>query len=117
MVRVMCGVQLNDEETSKDLMLILNEAIDNLAVAACVHCVGEDDHVSRRALDSEAEGQTKKGRLSSGLAQVFELQVVYVFMTDGCVLNNGYVVILGERMAKHIGHAILLTVRGGKLCG
>ena len=48
-------------------MLGLNETIDQLAMENSVHWYGhmsrrKDDHVLRRALDLEAEGQRKKGR-------------------------------------------------------
>ena len=47
MVREMCGVQLKDRKRSTDLMFMLglNEAMDQLAMANCVHWYG---HVLRR---------------------------------------------------------------------
>ena len=62
MVREMCGVQLIDRKISKDLMLVLNETMDQLAIANSVHWYGhllrrEDGHVLRRALDFEVESQ------------------------------------------------------------
>ena len=69
MVRAMCGEQLKDGKTSIDFMsmLGLNETIDQLAMANCIHGYvhvlrREDCHVLRRALDIEVEGQRKKGR-------------------------------------------------------
>ena len=48
-------------------MLGFNETIDQLAMANSVHWYGhvlrrEDDHVLRRALDFEVDGQRKKQR-------------------------------------------------------
>ena len=56
MVSVMCGVQLKDRKKSTDLMfmLSLNETIDQLAMANSVRW---HDHVLRRALNFEVEGQ------------------------------------------------------------
>ena len=69
MVRAMCGVQLKDRKTSRDLMFILalNETIDQLAIVSSVHWYGhvlkrEGGHVLWRALDFKVEGQRKKGR-------------------------------------------------------
>ena len=45
MVRVMCGVQLNDRKGAKDFMLALNDTIDQLAMANSVHWYG---HVIER---------------------------------------------------------------------
>ena len=50
------------------LILGLNEALDLLAMASSVHWYGhvsrrEDDHVLRRVLQVDIEGQRKKGRL------------------------------------------------------
>ena len=41
-MRAMCGVQLNDRESSKDLMLMLglSEAMDQLAIASSVRWYG-----------------------------------------------------------------------------
>ena len=57
------------QKRSTDLMFMLglNEIIDQLAMANSVRWYGhvfwrEDSHVLRRALDVEAEGQSKKGR-------------------------------------------------------
>ena len=53
-------------------MLGLSETIHQLATANCVHWYGhemrrEDDHVLRRALDLEVEGQrTKEGQRKKG---------------------------------------------------
>ena len=63
-MRVTCGNQLINGKRSKDLMLGLNEAMDQLPMASCVHWYGhvlrrEDGHVLRRALDFEVEGQRK----------------------------------------------------------
>ena len=70
MVRAMCGIQLNDIKRSTDLMLMLglNETTDQLAMANSVCWYGhvlrrEDSHDMRRALDFEAKGQRKNGRL------------------------------------------------------
>ena len=70
MVRAMCGVQLKDIKGSMHwmLMLGLNEAIDQLAMASSVSWYGHvlrrvDGHVLRRAFDFEVEGHRKKGRL------------------------------------------------------
>ena len=56
MARAVFGVQLICRETSMDmiLMLVFNEAIDQLAMADSVYWHG---HVLRRALDFEVEGQ------------------------------------------------------------
>ena len=69
MVKVMCGVQLKDRKRSMDLMLTLglNETMDQFTMANSVHWYGhvlrgEDSHVIGRAVDSEVEGQRKKGR-------------------------------------------------------
>ena len=66
MVRATCGVQLRKKSTCLMLMLSLNETMDQLAIANSVCWYGnvlrrEDDHVLRRALDIEVEGQRKKG--------------------------------------------------------
>ena len=45
MVRAMCGVQFKDRERFTDLMLILSETIDQLAMANSVRWYG---HVLRR---------------------------------------------------------------------
>ena len=50
------------------LILVLNETIDQVAMAYSVHCYGhvlrrEQCHVLGRALDFEIEGQRKKWRL------------------------------------------------------
>ena len=65
----MCGVQFKHKKRSMDLMFILglNENIDQLAMANSVRWYGnvlrrEDDHILRRALNFEVEGQRKKGR-------------------------------------------------------
>ena len=63
----MCGVQLKDRKRSSNFMLGLSETLDQLPMANTVHCYGnvlriEDGHALRRALDSEVEGQRKKGR-------------------------------------------------------
>ena len=65
----MCGVQLRDRKRSIDwmLMLGLNEAIDQLAMANSIRWYGhvlrrEDGDVLRRALDFEVDGQRKNGR-------------------------------------------------------
>ena len=70
MVRVMCGVQLEDRKRSIDLMLMLGlkETMDKLAIANSVCWYGyalrrENGHVLRRALVFKVEGQSKKGRL------------------------------------------------------
>ena len=62
MVRAMCGVQFRDRKRSKDLVLGLSENMDQLAMTNIVRWYGhvlrrEDDHVLRRALDFEVEGQ------------------------------------------------------------
>ena len=66
----MCGVQREDENRCKDLMLMLgrNETIDHLVMVNSIHRYGyvfkrEDGHVLRRALDFEVDGQMKKRRL------------------------------------------------------
>ena len=66
----MCGVWLNDRKRSSNLMFMLdlNETMHQLAMANSVCWYGhvlrrEDGHIFRRALDSEVEGQRKKGRL------------------------------------------------------
>ena len=65
----MCGVQLKGRKRSTDLMFMLGlkETVDQLAMANCVRSYGhvlrrEVDHILRRALDFEVEGQRKKGR-------------------------------------------------------
>ena len=52
MMRAMCGVQLKDRKRARELMLSLNETIDRLAMANCVHCVlrMEDGHVLRMVM-------------------------------------------------------------------
>ena len=67
MVRSMCGVQLEGRKRTKDLILMVasNETIDHMAMANSApwyrHMLRrEDDHVVRRALDFEIEGQEKK---------------------------------------------------------
>ena len=69
MVIAMCEVQLKDRKrfTYLILMLCLNETIDQFAIANSVHWYGhvmrrEYDHVLRRALDFEVEGQRKNRR-------------------------------------------------------
>ena len=69
MVRVMCGVQLEDRKRSMDLMLMLglNETTYKLVIANSVRWYGhvlrrEDGHVMR-TLYFEVEGQRKKVRL------------------------------------------------------
>ena len=64
MVRTICRLQLKGSKRSTDLMFLLdlNETIDLLAMAGNVRWNGyvlrrEDDHVLRRALDLEVEGQ------------------------------------------------------------
>ena len=61
-MRAMCGVQLKYRKRSMELMLMLHlhETIYQLAIANSVHLY---DHVLRRALDFEFEGQRMKGRL------------------------------------------------------
>ena len=68
-VRVVCGVQLQDRNRSTDLMFMLGlrETIDQLAMASSVRWYGhvlrrEVGHVLRRALDFEVEGERKKRR-------------------------------------------------------
>ena len=85
MVRVICGVQLKDKNTYTDLMIMLglNEAIDQLAMASIVHWYGhvlrrEDGHVLRRALKIEVEGQMKKGRLKRTWKKQVEEECVKV---------------------------------------
>ena len=65
----MYGVQLNSSKRSTDLMFMLGlkETTDQLGMANSVHWYAhvlrrEDDHVLRRALDLEVDGQRKKGR-------------------------------------------------------
>ena len=60
MVKEMFGVQDKDRKTTKDIMLGLKETIDQFAMANSVHW---NDHVLRRALQFEVEGQRKKWRL------------------------------------------------------
>ena len=79
MVREICGVQLKDRTRSMYLMLMsgLNETFDQLAMTNSVHwhrhvLRREDDHILRRALDFEVEGQRKKGRQK----KTWEKQVV-----------------------------------------
>ena len=67
MVRIVCGVQVKDRKRSMNLMLILgfNVALDQLAMANCVHWYvhelrREDVHVVRRALYFEVDDQRKK---------------------------------------------------------
>ena len=67
-VRAMLGEQLIDRKSSTDLtsMLGLTESIDQLAMANSICWHGhvlrrEDVHVLIMALDSEVEGQRKKG--------------------------------------------------------
>ena len=68
-MRAMCGVQLKDRKRSTDLMfmLCLKETIDQLTMANSVHWYGhilrsEDGLILRRVLDTEVDGQWKKGR-------------------------------------------------------
>ena len=66
-VRKIFGVQLKYREKAKDLMLILDETIDQLATANSVCWYGhvlrrEDGHVLIRALYFEVEGQREKGK-------------------------------------------------------
>ena len=56
----MSGVQLNDSALDLLVMLVVNETIDQLAMANSVHWHGhglrqQDDHVLRRALDLQVE--------------------------------------------------------------
>ena len=67
MYKAICGVQLKDRKSSKDLILMmgLNETIDQLTMTNSVHWYGhvlkrEDGHVLRRGLDFEIDGQRKK---------------------------------------------------------
>ena len=69
MVRAMCGVQLKDRKRSMNLMLmlVLNETMDQLAMANSDRWHGhvlrrEDGHVMKKALYFEVEGKGKKGR-------------------------------------------------------
>ena len=69
MVRAMCGVQPIDINRFKDLMLMLglNKAIDQLAMANSIGWYGYllrrgDGHVLRNALDFEIECQQKNER-------------------------------------------------------
>ena len=69
-VRVMCGVQLENRKRSTYLMFVLglSETKDKLAMANSVrwygHVLGrEDGHVLRRTLDFEVDVQSKKGKL------------------------------------------------------
>ena len=67
MVKAMCEFS-SKKKRSTDLMFMLGlkETIDQLAMANSIHWYimsrGEDDHVLRRALDFEAEGEREKGR-------------------------------------------------------
>ena len=68
-VRAICGVQLKDRKRSTYLMFMLGlrETIYQSAMANSIRWNGhvlrkEDDHVLRRVLDVEVEGQRKKGR-------------------------------------------------------
>ena len=79
MVRVMCGVQLKDIKISMNLW----EVIDQLAMANSVRCYGhvlrrEDDHVLRKALDFEVDGQMKKGRSKRTWKKQIEVESVKV---------------------------------------
>ena len=58
----MCGVHIKDRKIFMDFMsmLGLNETRDQLVKSNSVHWYG---HVFRRALDLDAEGQRKKGKL------------------------------------------------------
>ena len=68
-VRAMCGVQLKVKKISMDLMLLLglNETIDQLAIANSVclhgHVLRRENCDIMRALDFEADGQRKIGRM------------------------------------------------------
>ena len=64
-----CGVQLKNRRNANDLILMirLNETIEQSAMANNVHwhnhVLGkedDDDHVLRRALELEVEGERKK---------------------------------------------------------
>ena len=64
-MRAMCGVQLKVRKRSEDL--ILNEAIDQLAMANSVHWYGhvmmrEVGHVLRRVSDFEVKVNGRRGR-------------------------------------------------------
>ena len=65
-----CGVQLKNRITFKDVLLILGfrKPMILLAMESSVHSYGhvlssEDGHVLRKALEFEVEGQTWEGRL------------------------------------------------------
>ena len=65
------------------LLLGLNETIDQLAIASCVHWYGhvlrgEDGHVLRTALDFEVKGQRMKGRLNRTWKEQVEEESVKV---------------------------------------
>ena len=67
MVRAMCGIALRDRKRFMDLILVLNETTDWLAMANSVHWYGhvlrrEDGHVLRKVLHFKVESQKKKGR-------------------------------------------------------
>ena len=69
MVRTICGVNLMDKLSTKDLMQMmdLNETIDQLARANSVHLYGhvlikDKNNVWRRALDVKVQGTRKRGR-------------------------------------------------------
>ena len=73
--RAMYGVQLKDRKRSKDFMLGLNETKDQLAMANSVCWYGyvlrrEDDHVFRRALSFEVDGQRKGGQRGHGRSRL-----------------------------------------------
>ena len=74
------------------LLLGLNETTDQLAMASGVRWYGhvlrrEDDHVLRRALDFEVEGQGKKGRpMSTWKRQVDEEIVTVALRWEGALL-------------------------------
>ena len=67
MVRAMCGVQLKDRKSVKDLLKLgLNGTIDQLAIANSVrwYChvlMREDGHVLRGALDIVVKHEREKG--------------------------------------------------------
>ena len=83
LVRVMCGVQLEDGNRAIELMFGLNETMDQLSMTNSVCWYGhvlrrENGHVLRRTLDIEVEAQRRKGRLKRAWRKQVEEESVKV---------------------------------------